>query len=215
MSKINTINDGVYTENEDLITQIQQELPTKIKTDFVNLMLDIETLGLVKHGLVPIVSLSLVPFNEYEMFNEMAIYAKMDMEQYDDMSVDVSMSTVVWWMGQSDDARKEFVGGKSNLSSILNNITEYIRDIENYTGKKVKVWAKSPDFDLVLVNKWADELMIEDFYIGRYSNYRCVRTVTDGVPLDDTDITQHNSFQDCVKQIRDVQKAWVYKKGYQ
>lgn len=219
------INSGIAITASNIIESFN------LKGTTVGFMLDIETLGLEKDGNAPLVSLALIPFNRTNIFKEASIYVRFDMKQYDNLSVkhNMSISTIVWWMSQSDEARKEFIGGDSDLYQSLDMVKDYIElwkiNIEDDFGKgDVRVWAKSPDFDLTICNRWLRNLSGEDDNsIARYSKYRCVRTSMEdsrdravdillydsGMPSG-ANITTHNAFNDGVLQIEQLQYGWNF-----
>lgn len=200
--------------------------------DEVNFMIDIETTGKECDGFAPIVSISIVPFTKFETLDELSIYVKMDLSQYDDprqmrgIKPQSSMSTIDWWMNQSKDAQKEFLGGTSNLARSLSIIKEYVDFFKDTIGSSsnIKMYCKSPDFDLVILHRWARALhLMEEFNFVRYYNARCIRTIKDEALKRAEDkerfissypsgrgLTKHNAHVDTLLQIDEVQYCWKY-----
>lgn len=207
-------------------------LVTKHKIKDINFMLDIETLGKEQDGYCPIVSISLVPFTETEIFEDVSIYSKIDLTQYDDPKLmkgikpTPSISTIKWWMGQSKESQNEFLGGKSDLKQTLVLMKEFIDEFKKCSpeGSNQYIYAKSPDFDVVLCSRWLKGLMLlESFNFVKYNHTRCVRTVKSEALKrvndkerflssfpDGKETTLHNAFNDCILQIKQVQYCWSY-----
>lgn len=222
--KPTTFND--WTEIS-LTDDIVKALPSQDDVDELHFMLDIETLGKEKDGFAPIVSLSLIPFTKDKIFKECAIFTRMDMDAYDNLPIksQISTSTIIWWMKQSEDARQEFLGGKSDLLATLRYVSDYIKFAKTlYGNSKVKMWAKSHDFDVVLCERWLRGLSNDyNAEIIPYNMARCVRTSTDDAIMKAKDklkfyndfptgekLTLHNPFVDNILQIEQIQYGWNY-----
>lgn len=207
--------------DRDEIQRISKDVSDEGKP--LQVMLDIETLGKPQDGLTPIVSISLIPFNETAMFKELGFHIRIDMRDYDVMkfqgtNISVNMETVMWWMNQSEEARKEFQGGDTTLKDALNFVKKYIEHLDMWSDTRgTMVWAKSPDFDVTLCNQWMCELNQEYTRITPYNTARCVRTTLDDakyvykvgdIPSFKEEITEHNPSDDCIKQIKQLWFCW-------
>lgn len=228
---INGIKTGDYLSEIDKETIA--ELVSIHKIEDINFMLDIETLGKEQDGFCPIVSISLVPFTDTHIFENISIYSKIDLYQYDNPKImngivpTPSISTIKWWLGQSKESQKELFGGDSSLLQTLVIMKEFIDTFKNYSpeGSNQYIYAKSPDFDLVLCSRWLKGLMrLESFNFVKYNHSRCVRTVKSEALKrvndkerflssfpDGKETVLHNAFNDCVLQIKQVQYCWNYR----
>ncbi len=206
-------------------TKVIQETANALSDDGdeIQFMFDLETLGKPQEGLAPIVSLSLLAFNKTMIIDELSFYIRIDMHCYDELmakGVDVktNMDTIMWWMGQSDEARKEFKGGDTHVLDALMFVKHFIAHIDMWSSTRgTVVWAKSPDFDMSLANMWLIELTKEYTRIVPYNVYRCVRTVVDDAihvykKIDSVPsfkhMVAHNPSDDCVMQINTLWYCW-------
>lgn len=185
-------------------------------------MLDIETLGKPQDGLAPIVSLALLPFNRKKIYNELGFHIRINMKNYDELKfkgvpVSVNMETMMWWMNQTDEARKEFQCGDTDLHDALLFVKNYIQHIDMYASNGATlVWAKSPDFDISLCNQWLCELNKEYSRLIPYNAARCVRTTLDDAKLiyginnipKFGELVAHNPSDDNIIQIRQLWYCW-------
>lgn len=218
----------------NFLTDSQKELIRKsilesYETD-IDFMIDIETTGKECDGFTPIVSLALVPFSKTKTFDELSVSVKMEISQYDDprrmrgIVPHSSMSTISWWMEQTKEAQKEFLDGSSDLRTTITVIKQIVDEVKNITKGNPKMYAKSPDFDLTILHRWARGLnLLADFSFVKYNDARCVRTVKSEALKRVTDVdrflssfpsggdlVKHNPLVDCFLQIEQVQYCWNY-----
>ena len=109
-----------------------------------DLMIDIETLGTAPGSVI--LSVGAVTFDaETGEFGE-ELYAPIEPQSAVDMGLTIDVSTLKWWMEQSEDARKEAFSGDQPLSKVLFDLHQFVQSVE-----ASRVWAKPPSFDLVLL----------------------------------------------------------------
>ena len=170
--------------------------------EFNHIMLDLETMGNTSNSVI--VSIAAVPFNlESNEVSAHCFYELVDFQSCLDVGLTVNASTVLWWMQQNDDARKELYKPKNPAESIhkaLNDLYSFFREF----NKDVQVWGNGARFDLGL---------LEDAY--RACNYhempwdfrkeRDVRTLVSLAPqIKETTPfkgTEHHPIDDCIHQI--------------
>lgn len=133
-----------------------------------HLMIDLETLGTDPSA--PIVAIGAVFFDPKtgELGKEFS--ATISFESACEKRTP-SASTIKWWLGQSDDARKKVVRGNADMFEALNHFVQFVG------SRPVKPWGNGATFDIS---------MLEDCFKcygmtvpWKYHNIRDVRTVVD------------------------------------
>lgn len=107
-----------------------------------NIMLDLETMGNSSDS--AITAIGAVKFDEergvYDKF-----YRVVDLQSSVDAGGSIDPSTVIWWMGQSDDARKQFQCTGEDIEIVLKEFEQWCSDVE------YKVWGNGVAFDNVIL----------------------------------------------------------------
>lgn len=159
-----------------------------------NIMLDLETLG-NKPGAV-IVAIGAVRFGGGELGNE--FYVRVDAQSCVHAGLKLDVSTVLWWMKQSAEARAELLQEGSELAAALCAFTEYAMSAS--VKDNTILWGNGSDFDnaLLLAAYEACQLIPP----WKFYNNRCYRTVKNLHPeikLTRTG-TAHNALDDAKSQ---------------
>lgn len=140
-----------------------------------NIMLDLECLDSRAQTAI-IVSVGAVYFDletgklGNEFYHE--INLKGLHEQYDVYKRSLSFDTLVWWMQQTDDARKVFWPTEVEKVLPAYMLHEFAKFCQQ--AEKVKVWGNGVDYDNVCLRS-----LYEDYNLRcpwHYSNNRCYRT---------------------------------------
>ncbi len=92
----------------------------------------------------------------------------------------IDPATVMWWFGQSDDARNAITSGQElglPLRTVLRRFDEWFTATVSNARRKVTVWANDPDFDLCILQEAYDrcELTLP----WSFRNARSMRTMSD------------------------------------
>lgn len=157
-----------------------------------HLMIDIETLD--NKPTSAVVSIGAVRFDpKAGTISDFGFYKNVDAASSQAAGLTMSADTVMWWMQQSEEARKALVGGKP-----LDVALAYL---DQEAGEIDCVWAHSPSFDLVI---------LENAYraVGKkapwtHRQHRCTRTLYDLAGIDligFTAGTYHNALDDARNQ---------------
>jgi len=165
-------------------------------------MLDLETLG-QKPGSV-IFSIGACRFDEKGVDEEGAFYTKISPQSCVDAGLTLDVSTVVWWMGQSDDARKELIAAEKGGPSLREALVEFTKWLAPNASavNNTCIWGNGSDFDntmLVAAYQAVGDVPIP----WRFFNNRCYRTMKNmrpGIPLQKRLGTHHNALNDAVTQ---------------
>jgi hypothetical protein len=120
----------------------------------------------------------------------------------------IDASTVMWWMQQSNEARKKLYDGE--LVPLNQALSHLARWIDTLNPKPTRLWAKDPDFDnSILANAFASN---GQQWFFPYWSTRSVRTAVelawpDGDKPSVMDGVAHGALDDAIAQARLVQLA--------
>ena len=171
-----------------------------------DMMIDIEALG-TRPG-SKIVSIGAVMFDfcgDGGVSEEHQFYRGIDITQ-DTMAMDPD--TVLWWMGQSQEARDSTFTRGYSLREVLDQFGQWVRRRNPWT-----IWANDPDFDLVLLSE-------AHHHVGqpvpwKFGRHRSFRTVKDYFVLNDVvaNPNKHNALQDAIHQAKQIAGVGKQVKG--
>lgn len=135
----------------------------------LNLMLDIETVATCNNA--GIISIAFVPF--YHSYPELpCYYERILSSSLEERGFIFNRETLEWWDKQNPNVRSEAFGGTKDISSVLQDICQYFRDLPDCTRL---VWGKGSDFDNSIV---ADAFDICGIPLPwNFRNNRCFRTL--------------------------------------
>ncbi len=176
---------------------------------FKHLMLDIETMGTKPYS--AIVSIGAVEFDIETGETGEEFYKRVSLESCEKHGLKIDASTVVWWLQQSEDARKEIAVDKGASTTLiffaLGDLVEFMYNKE-YEG----IWGNSPSFDCARLRE-AYELSLADTPWD-FRNERDVRTLVSFAPeiknnTEKPDVA-HNALQDCYYQIKYCSAIWKH-----
>lgn len=169
---------------------------------FEHLMLDLETMGNESNS--AIISIGAIEFNMETGETGKEFFENIDLQSNIYAGLQMSPSTILWWMEQSKEVRNTFLlSDKKSLDIVLQLFTRFCNHI-------YEVWAKSPRFDCGI---------LKDAYSKYYKHIpwdfrkeRCVRTLEALRPDIKEQVvfkgTLHNPIDDCKYQIEYCSKIW-------
>ena len=161
-------------------------------------MLDLETLSARSNA--GIIAIGAAVFSETEVFPN-SYYVTVDPESCEKVGLDVSASTFVWWMQQSEEARAQFKTKGLPLHTALEGFTNWCLD-----NNVDEVWGNGADFDCVILGNAYDACGMKKPW--SYSKNRCFRTLYSRVPKNVREElwakhaigTHHNARDDALRQ---------------
>lgn len=172
-------------------------------TQFPDVMCDLETMGTAPDS--PIVAIGAVTFNEdTESIGEF-FYRNVDLQSCVEMGARIDGDTVMWWLKQSEDARRRLQKDRVHINQAL---TEFKAWCEKYAGnvKAVKLYGCGSDFDNVILSEHYRRAKIEPPWL--FTGSRCFRTLKARHPMPEWVAdpanrvgVYHNATDDCVFQI--------------
>lgn len=173
---------------------------------FGHIMIDIETMGNESNS--AIVSIGAVEFNMVTGETGKEFYTNVSLKSSLDVGLQINADTVMWWMKQSDEARKSLTDGETkDIESALYDLAAFIIDCG---GKNCQVWGNSARFDLGILSDAYSK--VGSKIPWDFRNERCVRTLVSFLP-EIKNMTKffgvaHNAIADCHFQIKYCSETW-------
>lgn len=159
-----------------------------------HVMVDLETLGNRSNSVI--ISIGAVAFDldKSETFTD-TFYSVVEAQSCVDAGLQMDASTVLWWMKQSDQARKAF-------EAIGSPIYDTLLGFANWYPKGAKFWGNGATFDnVILSNAYAACKMKKPWGYADDRCYRTVKTLYPDVKAERVG-TYHNAVDDAVTQAK-------------
>lgn len=165
-------------------------------------MIDMETLGVGNRPVV--LSIGAVAFDKNGKLPEVVdwsqtfhLYLSLDGQQ--DRGLEISPSTVIWWMRQGDEARAQFDKERIPVHMALADFSNWFKKL----GLK-DIWSFGATADIVWLESLYKAFGMTDSIPYSYRNVRCFRTLTNvtGVPPPERIGVKHNALDDAIHQAR-------------
>lgn len=170
---------------------------------FKHLMLDIETMG--NESFSSIVSIGALEFDIETGDTGKEFYCTIDLQSCIDAGLIMNASTVMWWMQQSEDARKSLVS--ESAISIQNSLSLF----SDFCTKDYEIWGNSPRFDCGILQNAYNKIGLEIPWDFRKE--RCVRTLVSLRPSVKENYewygVGHHALSDCYNQVSYCHKTWI------
>lgn len=169
---------------------------------FEHLMLDLETMGTKSNSCI--VSIGAVEFNIETGETGKEFYQVIDLQSSLNQGLEITGSTLEWWLQQSDKARNKLNDpNKVDLNTALYKLTQFIT-------KDYYVWGNSSRFDCGIL---ADSFFKINYTLPwKFWNERDVRTLVSFAPQikESTEFqgVPHDPIDDCKHQIKYCSKIW-------
>lgn len=163
----------------------------------MNIMIDIETMGIGPSA--PVLSIGAVAFDT-EI--RKSFYVEINTKSLARRGFVPEFGTVVWWMGQSDQAREFIMAGAAKGVDIEEALTQLSSFIGLYD--KAELWSNGADFDLVILKSAYEKCDMALPWTCR--DVTCFRTFKKLFPKLDQpfDGVQHNAHDDALHQAKYV-----------
>lgn len=155
----------------------------------LEVMLDLETMGNGNNA--AIVSIGAVQFDSDTL--ELApreFYACVDLGTSMASGGEVTASTIMWWLEQSDAARKALKGTNPL------GITEALRVFSDWCGNK-PIWGNASTFDNVILRNAYDRIGMKcPWHFTKDRCYRTMKNMFPAVPTPPANEEKHNALAD-------------------
>lgn len=168
---------------------------------FNDVMLDLETLGSVPGS--AIVMIGAIEFDRNTGKIGKSFYQKIQLSSCVDAGLIIDPNTVLWWLGQNDEARKAMASrtGEGGLKETLLAFTFWFLSVPDR-----KIWGNGGGFDQPMLKVAYDKFGLPVPW--KYNAERDVRTLVDIMPgvMEKTKRVGalHDPIADCVHQIKYV-----------
>lgn len=194
-----------------------------------DVMIDIETLGTDQRAVV--LSIGAIAFDaenpDANMFEGHPVagdmpgqlpifYTALNFDEQLAKGRTIKADTLRWWMRQNADAQiaafdtVEATPHQDGWMGETMALRSLARFIEFQMGSTGKIWAKSPSFDLTILESLYRDF--DDTPPWRYAQERDVRTIID-VAVIPNPVGKHEPIEDCLGQIKAVQDAYAKLRG--
>jgi hypothetical protein len=177
-------------------------------------MVDLETMSTRPNA--AILTIGAVQFDPFGNDTEENIKADRRRHFYETISFEsneaegrhFSAGTIKWWLGQSHAAQKALLNPTTHLRGALTGFRMWVNGC---TPKVDRVWAKSPEFDCIILKDAFDA--VGEMWPFSYWNSRDVRTVVELAYPEGNEPeigvgTAHNALDDAIRQALAVQNAY-------
>jgi len=162
-------------------------------------MVDIETMGLAPDGAVA--SIGAVKFDPHGVGVGEKFYTNVQIDGQEKFGRQITGSTVMWWLTQSEDARKALRGQELLLPAALRKFAEFVG------SKSIPSWAYGATFDHVILQRAYDAVNEKNSI--HYRDQLCMRGLAklwgNCEPPEKVG-TAHNALDDAVFQALWLQK---------
>ena len=163
-------------------------------------MIDIETLSTAPNALV--LSVGMVSFDETNIFDKMYIKNRISTA-----TGDVSRDTAIWWMKQSDEARKAIVESQKGVIEMPEyNLVQELRDtLCTYSVKTI--WSQG-SFDQNIIENLMLRNGVDKMQLPEYYKWRDLRTVRKLLHIKNEVKAKvlHNALEDATAQVKTLQE---------
>lgn len=169
---------------------------------FKHLMLDIETMGNESYS--SIVSIGALEFDIETGKTGREFYINVDLQSCIDLGLIINASTVMWWLNQNEQARKDLTNNTAYP------IRQALLEFANFCNKDYQIWGNSARFDCgILQNAYNKANMPTPW---DFRKERCVRTLVSFNPEIKNNCvfegTAHNALSDCYFQVEYCSAIW-------
>jgi hypothetical protein len=168
-------------------------------TPYNAIMLDLECMSTDSNA--SIISIGAVKFwlnvKQTEFTQDQLFYTVVSLESSQDAGLHIKADTVMWWLGQSDEARSAFKNPVS-LASALNAFSRFVPNKETY------IFGNGAAYDNVVLHNAYKAINLK--YPVSYKYDVCYRTLCklSDAPPPAFEGTKHNALDDAKAQTRDL-----------
>ena len=168
----------------------------RVESKMNNVMIDIETMG--SGSSAAIVSIGAVYFDEKGLGEE--FYINVDLATAMEKGGEIDGDTVMWWLGQAQEARQSLKGNLHDIGVALFKLSLFLGAEDGEINEQLKVWGNGAGFDNVILAGAYSRCQIQ--LPWKFWNDRCYRTMKSlfrDVKLE-RKATYHNALDDAKTQ---------------
>src|SRR5262245_46357081 len=156
-----------------------------------DVMIDLETMGTSRDA--AIVSIGAVWFNPYERWiKQPGFYERIDLVSSCETWGVIEPSTVLWWLKQSEEARREVYAGGRDVIDVLFEFQMWLE-----SQPIDRVWSHGKEFDIEIVERVFERSFVKTPW--KYQQTRDTRTIFDVAGIEYKG-TAHHALKDATAQ---------------
>lgn len=184
----------------------------------LDVMIDIETLGNTSSAqILTISAITFDPFTNSNLIADM-FYRTIDLDSYQkyENRFTFDKSTLLWWMKQEKQVRKEAFSGEYTIEEVMKEFVDWCFLMQAKYEKDIKVWSHGASFDISILRHALSVLQLEIPW--NYKNIRDTRTLFDlaqvdlntigDIPIRGVIFPRHHAMGDCARQIEGVRLSY-------
>lgn len=162
-----------------------------------NIMIDLETMGTGSNA--AICAIGAVEFDLESGTLGREFYETVDLQSSVNAGGVMDASTVLWWLKQSEEARKELLDPSADIYVALTLLTRWMYDSETPL-KEICIWGNGADFDNVILRNAYDRLdMVTPWSPWANRCYRTIKSMSPDLKIERTG-THHCAVDDARDQ---------------
>jgi len=162
----------------------------------MDIMLDLETMGNGPNA--AIVAIGATCFNIIDETVGSCFYETIDLESSVAGGGVMDASTVLFWLKQSDLARKDIIYGREPIESALELFTGWIS--ENMGEERVIMWGNGAAFDnVILASAYRRHNILQPWDFRNDRCYRTIKNLNPEIKMQRRG-TKHNALDDAISQ---------------
>lgn len=172
---------------------------------WTDLMIDLETMGLPPTGAIISIGACFFDLTKCEIGPTFLRTVNLATAVRDGGTMDAS--TVIWWLGQSDEARKGVRFSGIDIVNALQELDDFI--MEHSRLQDVRPWGNSSTFDLTIIAGACKRSGLrQPWYFTNERDFRTVRNMYEQVEYDPSEKGEgaHNALEDAIFQAKHLFK---------
>lgn len=176
----------------------------------LDVMLDLESMGLDPDS--AIIAIGAVEFDMTTLEMGATFYQNIHLADSVKQGRKMDAGTVLWWMGQSDEARRALMYSAEPLLHVLDKFEGWLECAGS--PDQVRLWGNGPSFDNAMLASTFRSVGRKAPW--RYWNDRCFRTISGMYPSverDERTGVHHNALDDAKDQVQHIFKIRKYLSG--
>jgi len=167
-----------------------------------DVMIDLETMS--SRPDAAIAAIGAVAFDMKNMAIGESFYTTVDLQSCEDLGLHFSAGTVSWWMRQSEQARRDVLGGEQlDLITAMTGFSLWLQEHCVSQGH-LKVWGNGANFDPVIME--SAYRACKEPVPWQFWNVRCFRTLKGmyNIKMQERAGTHHNALDDAMHQTQHI-----------
>lgn len=156
-----------------------------------HVMLDLETLGHNSQSVI--IAIGAIEFDPAKGLGR-SYYTNVSPESCTRAGLQMDASTVLWWMQQSDEARKIF-------KQVAQPLTNALQSFAAWLPQGASVWGNGAPFDnVILSNAYSAVQLVRPWKYNADRCYRTLKALRPDITADERGGTYHNALDDAIYQ---------------